>query len=219
MVDPPRPARYAPEIPDAEGISRVLILAKEKAPELWPLFRFIAFKGVRRAESCGLRWENVDFEHQVVSIVETVRRLLNQGLVVLPPKSASARRGIALDTETVAMLREHQQLLRKAEFGSLYQDNGIVFAAPTSAYLDPGIATRQWKRIAREAGCPDLKLHGLRHAHAAGLIRAGVHAKIVQDRLGHSSSAFTLDVCGHGSAALQAQAAEAFAEDLRKTVH
>ena len=85
--------------------------------------------------------------------------------------------------------------------------------------LDPNIATHTWKRLARAAGYPNLVLHGLRHAHAAGLIRAGVHAKVVQDRLGHSSASFTMDTYGHGSGALQAQAAEAFAEDMRKAVH
>ena len=56
---------------------------------------------------------------------------------------------------------------------------------------------------------------GAGHGHAAGLIRAGVHAKVVQDRLGHSSAAFTMDVYGHGSGALQVQAAEAFAAGMR----
>ena len=218
MVDPPKPGRYEPAIPDAEGVARVLALAKSDAPELWPLFRFCAFTGVRRAEACGLRWEHVDFEHSVASIVETVQRLLKRGLVVLPPKSASARRGVALDAGTADMLREHQgqQLLAKAELEGLYQDRGIVFATTAGGYLDPNVATRVWKRVARAAGFPDLNLHGLRHAHAAGLIRAGVHPKIVQDRLGHGSAAFTLQVYGHGSAALQAEAAEAFAEDMRK---
>lgn len=90
-----------------------------------------------------------------------------------------------------------------------------MFAAPTGGYLDPNTATHVWKRLARAAGYPDLVLHGLRHGHAAGLIRAGVHAKVVQDRLGHSSAAFTMDVYGHGSGALQAQAAEAFAAGMR----
>ena len=53
-----------------------------------------------------------------------------------------------------------------------------------------------WEKVARHAGYEGLRLHDLRHAHAAGLIRDGVHPRVVQERLGHAFAAFTMQVYG-----------------------
>jgi integrase len=42
-----------------------------------------------------------------------------------------------------------------------------------------------------------VRFHELRHTHASLLLQAGEHAKVVSERLGHSSVAFTLDTYGH----------------------
>jgi integrase len=80
--------------------------------------------------------------------------------------------------------------------------------------LPPDSVYKAFKNAARKAGLPEVRLHDLRHAHAAGLIRANVHAKVVQERLGHASAAFTMQVYGHVSPGMQAEAAEAFASLL-----
>ena len=87
-----------------------------------------------------------------------------------------------------------------------------MFPGPLGNPLDPSVLSRNLPKLARKAGLARLRLHDLRHAHAAGLIRAGVHARVVQDRLGHASAAFTIDVYGHVAADLQTQAASAFAD-------
>ena len=72
--------------------------------------------------------------------------------------------------------------------------------------------TRHFKKLARSADFPDLRLHELRHAHAAGVIKAGVPPRAVQERLGNASAAFTMQAYGHVAAGLQSRAATVFAE-------
>lgn len=55
---------------------------------------------------------------------------------------------------------------------------------------------------------PHLRLHDLRHIHATMLLKAGVHPKIVQERLGQSSIATTLDIYSHTIPGWQKAAAE-----------
>jgi integrase len=62
-----------------------------------------------------------------------------------------------------------------------------------------------------------MRLHDLRHGHAAGLIRAGIYPLVVQQRLGHASPAFTMQVYGHLSAGMQEEAANAFAGLMGRT--
>lgn len=80
--------------------------------------------------------------------------------------------------------------------------------------LDLDDVSHQFSRIATRAGHPGVTLHGLRHGHAAGLIKTGAHPRVVQDRLGHSSAAFTMQVYGHASKGMQEQAASDFAKLL-----
>ena len=55
-----------------------------------------------------------------------------------------------------------------------------------------------------------IRFHDLRHTHATLMLKAGVHPKIVQERLGHSSVAFTMDVYSHVVPGLQENAAQRF---------
>ena len=104
------------------------------------------------------------------------------------------------------------QLLYAMELGAIYRDQGLVFPGPFGGPLDPSVLTCNFEKLARKAGYSGVRLHDLRHGNAAGLIKAGAHPRVVQERLGHASAAFTMQVYGHVAAGLQQEAAEDFAE-------
>ena len=56
-------------------------------------------------------------------------------------------------------------------------------------------------------GVPRVRFHDLRHSHATRLLFAGVHPKVAQERLGHSTISTTLDLYSHVSATMQEDAA------------
>ena len=68
-----------------------------------------------------------------------------------------------------------------------------------------------FQRLARRAGLPRIRLHELRHSHATLAFAAGVHPKVVSERLGHASPAFTMQVYGGSVAALHEEAARLIA--------
>ena len=208
-VDPPSPGRYEVKVPDAQAIKQILALARETPYHA--VFHFMAFTGCRRGEAIALKWENIDLERCIVSITQTAQRFTGKGIVFQTTKSAAARRGIALDPATVDVLRSHQgrQLLHKAELKEVYQDNGLVFSGPLGGLLDPSVLTRNFQTLARKAGYAGVRLHDLRHGHAAGLVLAGTHPRVVQERLGHASAAFTMQVYGLVAPGLQAVASNA----------
>ncbi len=186
-----------PVIPDAEGVYRVLELAKGT---MWhTLFTFIAYTGCRKSEALGLRWQDVDLDKGKVSIVQTSHRVLGKGIITQPPKSAKGRRAIALDPETVAVLRAHRtkQLEERLRLGEIYEDNGLVLPGTFGVPLNPEAASRAFRRLADKAGLQGVRLHDLRHFHATALLKAGVHPKVVQERLGHATISVTLDTYSH----------------------
>jgi integrase len=56
------------------------------------------------------------------------------------------------------------------------------------------------------AGLPKVRFHDLRHSHATQLLASGVHPKIVQECLGHSTIAVTMDLYSHVSETIQSDA-------------
>jgi integrase len=55
----------------------------------------------------------------------------------------------------------------------------------------------------KRAGLPDIRFHDLRHTSATLLLSAGIHPKIVQERLGHAQISVTMDTYSHVLASLQ----------------
>ena len=119
------------------------------------------------------------------------------------------------------MLRRHlrRQDEHRAFFDSDYTDNDLVFPWDDGRPRDPNTVLKKLQTILKRAGMPRIRLHDLRHAHASHLIADGVSPKVVQERLGHSSVQFTLQVYGHLLPGQQQSAADGFAASLSDEIH
>ena len=176
---------------------------------LFALWRLAASTGMRRGELLGLRWADVDFENSRLAIVQQRARgggQVNTG----PPKTKRSRRPVPLDVATVAALREHRkrQAENRLRWGAGYDDQGWVFCLPNGQAIEPSRITQMFRELCKEAKLPYIKFHGLRHTWATIALQANVHPKVVQERLGHSSIAITLDTYSHAIPAMQEDAAE-----------
>ena len=89
-------------------------------------------------------------------------------------------------------------------------DTGFVFAKPDGDPIHPDYFSQTFERLTAETDLPRIRLHDSRHTHATLLLQAGVPVKVVSERLGHSSVAFTLQVYQHVLPGMQADAAETF---------
>ena len=156
-----------------------------------------------------LRWKDVDLVLGIASIQQTLYRL-GKTVVTKEPKSARSRRTVALPpilTDTLRTLPAEQEASR-CELGQTYEDHGLVFCQPNGRPLHAHNATqRDFTRVAKLAGVPRIRFHDLRHCHATLLLQQGVHPKIVQERLGHSTISMTLDTYSHVVPGMQERAA------------
>jgi integrase len=114
-----------------------------------------------------------------------------------------------LDACTVESLRAHRrgQLEERLAAGTAYRDLGLVFAREDGSELDPDWVSKRFERLANSARVTGIRLHDLRHTHASLALQAGVHVKVVSERLGHTTVAMTLDTYSHVIPALQEDAA------------
>jgi integrase len=216
-ADPPRAASKPAGVEawDASTLRRFLNSSRTGSDRLYGLWVLLASTGMRRGEALGVRWSDVDLEEARLQIVQTVIQI--RGRVCFgDPKTAHGRRSVKLDTWTVAALREHRKLAVEERLlaGPDFCDNGLVFHQPDGKPLRPESVSRSFASRVRKYGLPQLRLHGLRHTWATLALQRGVHPRVVQERLGHSTIAITLGIYSHVAPTLHGQAAQVIADDI-----
>jgi len=178
---------------------------------LYAAYVVLATTGMRRGELFGLRWSDLDLDCGRLSIAQSLLNI-DSTLVIEPTKTNRSRRSVALDPGTVDVLRAHRR--RQAEerlaFGA--QRNGsynLVFCKPDGTLEHPDMFSRRFKKQVKAAGLPELRgVHNLRHTWATLALKAGIHPKIVSDRLGHATIAVTIDTYSHVTPSMDADAAD-----------
>jgi integrase len=185
---------------------------------LGPLFRVAAMTGMRRGEVCGLRWSDVDLDRARVEVrhqLLVVRGAPDGGLLFSEcTKTATGRRSVDLDPETVATLRaqHRRQAAQRLAIGAGWaNERGLVFTEPDGRPLDPESVAKVFARRVARSGLPRVRFHDLRHTHVAHLIAAGEQPLLIAKRVGHASAAFTQDRYGHLFDDAGSQAASAVA--------
>ncbi|MEZ5125297.1 MAG: site-specific integrase [Thermoleophilia bacterium] len=133
----------------------------------------------------------------------------NREVIVSEPKTAKGRRVIALDAATVEVLKAQaaRQLEEQHQWADAWVDTGLVFTKENGEALDPETITRWFKIAVKNAMLPEIRLHDLRHTHATLALQAGIHPKVVSERLGHATVSITLDTYSHAIPAMQEEAA------------
>jgi integrase len=207
LADPPRAAARGHELRTWSAEQLAAFLSSQHDDRRYALWHTLAMTGLRRGEALGLRWQDVDLEAARLC----VRRALvpcGKEVLVSEPKTARGRRVVALDPETVAVLRGQaaRQLAEQAATGS-WGDTGLVFTTEDGQALHPWVTSRCFRAAVKEAMLPDIRLHDLRHTHATLALRAGIHPKVVSERLGHATVSVTLDTYSHAIPAMQEEAA------------
>jgi integrase len=173
----------------------------------WPTLIALA-TGMRRGEILALRWRNVDLEHGLLRVMESLEQT-KAALRFKAPKTEKAR-AITLPAFAVDELRrlKRQQAEELLKLGVRQTADTLVCGRADGEPRAPLSLTYEFARlIGRTKDLPRVRFHDLRHSHATQLLASGVHPKIAQERLGHSSVSTTLDLYSHLSDTLQSDAA------------
>jgi integrase len=94
--------------------------------------------------------------------------------------------------------------------GMTLSDSDLIFSQFDGKPFLPNTVSHAWKKLAKRTGLNGIRLHDARHTHASLMLKQGIHPKIVQERLGHSSIQITLDTYSHVAPGLQQAAANKF---------
>lgn len=141
-----------------------------------------AFAGLRDAEVCGLRVDDIDF----------MRGIINPAVQypALPLKTEASKAELPIPQSLALALSAHV---------AQWSAEGFVLVNEWADQLAPWTLQRS-VRTARDKvpGLPpDFRFHDLRHYLASMLIASGADVKVVQARLRHASAKTTLDTYAH----------------------
>jgi integrase len=201
-VDPPKV--HKKEITPLSPEQARTFLEAARGDRLETLYVLAVHTGMRQGELLSLRWDDVDLDAGVLRVRGT--------------KTARSRRTVKLSETALYALRNHlsRQLDEIDRVGSLWRENGLVFATEIGTPLNRhNLTQRSFKPLLKGAGLPQIRFHDLRHTCATILLSQGVHAKFVQELLGHATISITLDTYSHILPGMSDGLANAMDEALR----
>jgi integrase len=206
-VSPPKAQKTEMKTWDESEILRFLEATKDSP--YYPMFYLALFTGLRRSELLALRWQDVDFLYCQIYVSRSMHHLRTGEIVFRQPKSAKGNRTIALSPSTLKVIRAYREK-RQSESQLLerpLKDIDLLFCHPDGSPMLPGTLSHAWDKAIRHAGMRIIRLHDARHTHASFMLKQGIHPKVVQERLGHSSIQVTLDTYSHVAPGIQEKAA------------
>lgn len=206
MAEVPRQTRSEVQVLDEAQLRAVLAAAR--GTRLFIPILLMATTAMRRAESCALRWADVDFDTATLAVRRSLETTKAQGLRFKEPKSGKGR-VIAIPMILVTELRRHkgEQAAHRLQVGAAYTNYDLVVANEDGSPFSPDALTHAFRDFIAKLDVTRVTVKGLRHTAATLLLGRNVSVKIVQDVLGHSTPTLTLGTYGHVLKAHQQEAA------------
>lgn len=200
----------------ADELRSFLEWSKHTDDPYWTAWLLAAVTGCRRGELLALRWKDVDFDADRISIRRAVQVIKHHGdheeIHEGPTKSGKSR-VVDVDPLTMAVLKAYRKERGRISM-TLRSADAKVFGTEDGEFRHPERFSRTWRntvtrynRQHRGAELPSIHLHEMRHTSATLMLASGEHPKVASERLGHSQVGITLNIYSHAVPSLQRDAA------------
>lgn len=191
---------------DKEEVKNVLNKLNETHIEI-PILLMLTM-GLRLGEALGLRWQDIDFKNNTISINQTLIYTKDIGISFKEPKTKSSIRTISAPPELMNKLKK--QKIRHNEFrlANILEYEDIVCLNTNLFPFIPSALGLAWKRFTDRNNIRHIRLHDLRHTHATLLVLSGCDFKTISNRLGHTDIKITLNRYSHVLKEMDVKASE-----------
>ena len=200
-----------------EEVGEILKALESEPWHIRAVIEVALFTGCRRGEIVGLKWADIDFENQRLSVKRSIYKLSDGKAREKEPKSKRSIRTISIPERLCKTLTEHrlQQNRHIAYLGDAWRNLDYVFTEEDGYVMNPHTPTKQFDHFLKRHGIRHLKFHGLRHTSATMLLANGCDIKTVSSRLGHADIT-TTNIYVHALESTDRMAAQTFDNFLKK---
>lgn len=150
------------------------------------------YSGIRIGELCALKWEDVDFKKNCLTINKTIQRVYikdkNKNIskvIITTPKTKNANREIPIN-------KDFLEILKKVK-----SDKKHYILTGNEKYIEPRTYRKYFNKVLDELKIKHFNFHSLRHTFATNCISLGVDYKTVSELLGHANVNITLNLYVH----------------------
>lgn len=116
--------------------------------------------GLRPSEIYGLKWADIDFETQTISVERQIQWVKGQGLVERTVKTDTSRT-VPISIETINILKTHKAFQNMSK-GNWIADHGLIFPNTIGNPLDRNRDLKWWRDVLTRAGVPNYTLYQMR---------------------------------------------------------
>jgi integrase len=167
---------------------------------LYPVVALAVASGLRRGEILGLAWRHFDAAKGLITVERKLGETRARTLFLEAPKTEAGYRRVTIPPVIVEILVQRRRTLNQARLaigiGGVAPDD-LIFADVEGRWPSPDNISRDWVRLRRRLGLPQIRFHGLRHTHVSVLVRAGFDVVQISRRVGHANAGFTLRQYSH----------------------
>ena len=198
-----------------KGQCQKLMAATSEYSTFNTIIQFLLFTGLRIGECLALRWSDISFDDNTISINHTLSFADDKWFLSVP-KTQTSFRTIKLSTYSKELLLRHkrEQDKLKETVGDAWVHPDIVFTSAIGNYYCRSFTNKQLKKILVDNDLPALSVHALRHSNASLMINNGFDVKAISEHLGHCNTAITSDIYTHIFKEYKAKMAESIEKDL-----
>lgn len=174
-----------------------MFLKVAREHRLYPAFLLALTTGMRQSEILGLRWKDIDFENETLSVRQTLSHDGKE--LTVQTKTKSSTRTISLDQRVLEGLQKHKRIVMKEMLAvrPVYKNNDLVVCTGFGTPVQPRNLLRTFYNLIKKANVPKIRFHDLRHTVASLMLQGDINPKIVKEILGHSDVRITLDIYCH----------------------
>ena len=204
------------EVFTLEEVENILRALEGEPWHIRAVIEVALFTGCRRGEIVGLKWADIDFENQRISVKRSIYKLSDGKAREKEPKSKTSIRTISIPERLCKTLTEYrlQQNRHIAYLGDGWKNLDYVFTEEDGYVMNPQTPTKQFDHFLKRHGIRHLKFHGLRHTSATMLLANGCDIKTVSARLGHADIT-TTNIYVHALESTDRMAAQTFDNFLK----
>lgn len=199
LVTPPKATEIKMKYWAPDEINIYLDILKDEF--LYPATFLAVHTGCRVGELCALKWDDIDLINETIEISKTLQRI-NGTLTLKKPKTKNSERQVTLLDSAIKFLKalKKQHIERKLKYGI---ELDYVLCWSDGRPIDPHYISQHFPDVLKKYNIPKIRFHDLRHTHATLLLKLGISPKVISERLGHSTVAFTLDTYSHVNIKMQ----------------
>ncbi len=200
-VKPPKRPKKAQKVFDEADLKQLYESLKSEPKDWQVLVQIAVVTGAREAEVAALEWKNVDLVNKTILFENTIVEEKGKGVTLRKGLKNRDDKLISIPDSLVTLLAEFKQIREREKelLGEAWNwsEHFFLFSNANGKPKRPDSIYQRWVRFLDRADLPRIRFHDIRHTSASLLISKGVHAKVIQERLGHSDIGTTMNIYSH----------------------